>query len=213
MVKRLSILLRSAYIVSYLFPLAEIVDKSFRTENLGETEENVLNTESTWEPGAYASQQSQVITDDFVESLLEIGSFFQPQGVVASPVEYVNDIRKAVPLETNVLLAEIGTQQILECGENLSIKLSGTILEGFAKPLEFSFFLSHTYGDAKVFRGRNNLQTFELSEYLRLEYPPIQLILTDTLFSLNFIDFKNDDIAPQSIFNGGGCLVFGETES
>jgi len=172
-----------------------------------------LNTESTYEAEVYANQQSQIITDDFVESLLEIGSFFMPQGVVAAPVEYINDVRKAVPLETNILLTEIASQQILECGESLSIKLSGTIIEGFAKPLEFSFFISHTYKDAKVFRGRNNLQTFELAEYLRLEYPPIQLILTDTLFSLNFIDFKNDDIAPQSIFNGGGCLVFGETES
>lgn len=172
-----------------------------------------MNTESTRENGVFANQQSQVITDDFVESLLEISSFFMPQGVVAAPVEYVNDIRKAAPLETNVLLAEIATQQILECGNNLSIKLAGTIIEGFAKPLVFGFFISHTYPEAKVFRGRNNLQTFELSEFLRLEYPPIQLILTDTLFSLTFIDFKHDDIAPQSIFNGSGCLVFGETES
>ena len=172
-----------------------------------------MNTKSTSETDAYAPQQSQVITDDFVESLLEIGSFFMPQGVVVAPVEYVNDVRKAAALESNVLLAEIASQQILECGNRLSIKLSGTILEGFSNPLEFSFFISHTYKEAKVFRGCNNLQTFELSEYLRLEYPPIQLILTDTLFSLNFIDFKHDELAPQSIFNGGGCLIFGEQES
>ena len=172
-----------------------------------------MNTESSCGLGGFVSQQSQVITDDFVESLLEIGSFFMPQGVVVSAVEYVNDVRKATPLTTNVLLAEIASQEILECGDSFSIKLSGTIIEGFVKPLEFSFFLSHKYEDAKIFRGRNHLQIFELKEYLRLEYPPTQLILTDTLFSLNFIDFKNDDIAPQSIFNGAGCLVFGETES
>lgn len=172
-----------------------------------------LNTESTSELGIYANQQPQVITDDFVESLLEIGSFFMPQGVVATPVEYVNDVRKAMPLETHVILAEIASQQILECNNNLSITISGTILEGFVKPIKFSFFLSHTYQEARVFRGRNNLQTFELSEYLRLEYPPIELVLTDTLFSLSFIDFKYDEIAPQSIFNGGGCLLFGEIES
>jgi hypothetical protein len=177
------------------------------------SEEYVLNTESTCENGVCVNQQSQVITDDFVESLLEISSFFMPQGVVAAPTEYVNDARRAAPLDTNVLLAEIATQQILEYGNNLSIKLVGTIIEGFAKPLEFGFFISHTYLEAKVFRGQNTLQTFELSEFLRLEYPPIQLVLTDTLFSLTFIDFKHDDIAPQSIFNGSGCLVFGEKES
>lgn len=176
-------------------------------------EENVLNTQSTCENGVFAQQQSQVITDDFVESLLEISSFFMPQGIVTAPVEYVNDVRKAAPLDTNVLLVEIASQQILECGNNLSIKLAGTIREGFAKPLEFGFFISHTYAEAKIFQGCNNLQTFELSEFLRLEYPPIQLILTDTLFSLTFVDFKHDDIAPQSIFNGSGCLVFGETEN
>ena len=79
--------------------------------------------------------------------------------------------------------------------------------------LTIFLFSSVSYAEAKVFPGRNNLQTFELSEYLRLEYPPIQLVLTDTLFSLTFIDFKHDDIAPQSIFNGSGCLVFGERES
>lgn len=172
-----------------------------------------MNTKSICENGVFANQQSQVITDDLVESLLEISSFFMPQGVVTAPVEYVNDVRKAAPLETNIVLAEITTQQILECGNKLSIKLAGTIVEGFAKPLEFSFLIAHTYTEAKVFRGRNNLQIFELSEFLRLEYPPIQLILTDTLFSLTFIDFKHDDIAPKSIFNGSGYLVFGETES
>jgi len=171
-----------------------------------------LNIESTCGPGTFACQQPQVVTDDFVESLLEIGTFFMPQGVVVSAVEYVNDVRKAVPLETNVLLTEIASQQIIECGNKVSITLSGRIIEGFAKPLKFVFFLSHKYADAKIFRGRNNIQIFELKEYLRLEYPTTKLILTDTLFSLNFIDFKNDDIAPQSVFNGGGCLVFGETE-
>ena len=178
-----------------------------------ENGESGLKTESTSEAGLYTNQQSQVITDDFVESLLEIGTFFMPQGVVVAPVEYVNDVRKAAALESNVLLAEIASQQILECGNRLSIKLSGSILEGFPHPLEFSFFISHTYQEAKIFKGCNNLQSFELSEYLRLEYPPIQLILTDTLFSLNFIDFMHDELAPQSIFNGGGCLLFGEQES
>ena len=172
-----------------------------------------MNTESTCEAETALGQQSQVITDDLVESLLEISSFFMPQGVVVAPVEYVNDVRKSVQLDSHILLAEIASQQILESGSNLSIKLSGTILEGFKKPMPFSFFISHTYKDAKIFRGRNNLQTFELSEYLRLEYPPILLTLTDTLFSLNFIDFKHDEVAPQSIYNGSGCLIFGESES
>lgn len=171
-----------------------------------------MNTESICETGIYANQQSQVITDDFVESLVEIGSFFMPEGVVAVPVEYVNDARKAVPLKSNVLLAEITTQQILECGNNYLIKLSGIIQEGFAQPLAFSFLLSHTFPEAKIFKGRNNLQTFALSEFLRLEYPPIQLILTDTLFSLNFIDFKYDEAEPQPIVNGSGCLLFGESK-
>lgn len=172
-----------------------------------------MDTESTWETGITANQQSQVITDDFVESLTEIGSFFMPKGVVAAPVEYVNDLRKAVLLESSTLLAEISSQQIFECGNKLSIRLVGTIVEGFAKPLEFSFFLSHTYPAAKVFKGRNYLQTFELSEFLRLEYPPIQLVLTDTLFSLHFLDFEKNEVEPQTLFNGGGCLLFGEIES
>lgn len=172
-----------------------------------------MNTESTCEGGILLHRQSQVITDDFVESLVEIGSFFMPGGLVAAPVESVNDIRKAVPLESNVLLAEIATQQILECGQNMTIRLAGSIIEGFAKPLDFNFFLSHTFQDARVFKGRNNFQTFELSEFLRLEYPPIQLILTDTLFSLYFLDFRENESEPKSMFNGGGCLLFGESES
>lgn len=172
-----------------------------------------MNTESTCESGIFPHRQSQVITDDFVESLLEIGSFFMPNGLVAAPFEYANDIRKAVPLESNVLLAEIATQQILECGKNLTVRLAGSIIEGFAKPLDFNFVFSHTFPDAKIFKGRNNLQTFELSEFLRLEYPPIQLILTNTLFSLYFVDFRADENEPKQIMNGSGCLLFGEKYS
>ncbi len=172
-----------------------------------------MNTGASCKTGVRLNQQSQVITDDFVESLTEISSFFMPQDFTVVPVEYVNDVRKSVTLESNVLLAEIASQQILECGANLSVRLTGTILEGFAKPLAFSFFLSHTYRDAKIFKGRNHLQTFTLSEFLRLEYPPIQLLLTDTLFSLNFIRFGMDDATPSTIFNGGGCLLFAEPES
>lgn len=172
-----------------------------------------MTTESTCEGGVFPNRQSQVITDDFIESLLDIGSFFMPSGLVAAPVEAVNDIRKAVSLESNVLLAEIATQQILECGNKLTIRLAGSIIEGFAKPLDFNFFISHTFPDAKIFKGRNNLQTFELSEFLRLEYPPIQLILTDTLFSLYFLDFRGDENEPKSTFNGSGCLFFGEVDS
>jgi hypothetical protein len=168
-----------------------------------------LEIGSTFDPRVTASRQSQVITDDLVEALTEIGSFFMPQGVVAAPVEYVDDSRSSLALQGNVLLVEICTQQIFECENRLSIRLSGLIIEGFAKPREFSFFLSHSNRQAKVFPGRDNLQTFELSEFLRLEYPEIPLILTDTLFGLQFLDFSTGD-EPTALFNGGGCLILGE---
>lgn len=153
--------------------------------------------------------QSQLITDDLVESLTEIGSFFMPRGVVAAPIEYVDDSRRSLALKGNVLLAEICTQQIFECQDRLSIRLSGFIIEGFTRPREFNFFLSHSYPQAKVFRGRDTLQTFYLSEFLRLEYPDIPLVLTDTLFGLHFLDFS-DGSEPVATFNGGGCLSLGE---
>lgn len=153
--------------------------------------------------------QSQLITDDLVESLTEISSFFMPKGLVVAPVEYVDDNRRSISLQGNVLLAEIASQQIFECQDRLSIRLSGFIIEGFERPREFSFYLSHSYMDAKVFRGRDTLQTFELSEFLRLEYPPIPLVLTDTLFSLHFLDFSSSE-DPRAVFNGGGCLLLGE---
>ncbi len=153
--------------------------------------------------------QAQLITDDLVEGLTEIGSFFMPGGVVPTPVDYVDDSRNSQPLQGNVLLVEVASQQILECEERLSIRLSGAIIEGFTKPREFSFFLSHSYAGAKIFRGRDNLQTFELSEFLRLEYPEIPLVLTDTLFSLQFLDFSGG-VEPTASFNGGGCLILGE---
>lgn len=153
--------------------------------------------------------QSQLISDDFVEALTEIASFFMPDGMVALPVDYVDDIRTSRPLQENVLLAEIATQQIIECENRLSIRLNGIIIEGFKKPREFSFFLSHGYRLAEVFTGRDNLQTFELSEFLRLEYPRIPLVLSDIVFGLKFFDFRADD-DPPAIFNGGGCLLIGE---
>ena len=168
-----------------------------------------MNIGSTFDSGVTAGMQSQLITDDLVESLTEIGSFFMPQGVVAAPVEYVDDSRNSLALQGNVLLVEICTQQIFECENRLSIRLSGLIIEGFATPREFSFFLSHSYLQAKVFPGRDNLQTFELSEFLRLEYPEIPLVLTDTLFSLHFLNFSTSD-EPTTLFNGGGCLLLGE---
>ena len=131
-----------------------------------------------------------------------------PRGVVAVPVNYVDDSRTSLALHGNVLLAEIATQQIFGCENRLSMRLSGMILEGFKNPLEFTFFISHSYPRAKVFAGRDNLQTFELSEFLRLEYPDIPLVLTSTVFSLNFLDFSiNDD--PEALINGGGCLLLG----
>lgn len=168
-----------------------------------------MNIELTYEPGATMEVQAQLITDDLVEGLTEIGSFFMPGGVVPSPVDYVDDRRNSLSLQSNVLLVEIASQQIFECEERLFIRLSGVIIEGFARPREFSFFLSHTYARAKVFPGRNNLQTFELSEFLRLEYPEIPLVLTDTLFSLHFLDFSTGE-DPRAMFNGGGCLILGE---
>ena len=169
-----------------------------------------MNTGASCNTGVRVHQHSQVITDDFVESLTEISSFFMPQEFTVIPVEYVNDFRKSVSLESNVMLAEIATQQIMEYGANLSVRLTGTILEGFSKPLAFTFLLSHTLRDAKIFKGRNHLQTFALSEFLRLEYPPLQLVLTDTLFSLHF---SSDKTEQKPIVNGGGCLLFDEFAS
>ncbi len=140
---------------------------------------------------------------------MEIGSFFMPQGIVATPVDYVNDCKKCSKLQGNVLLAEISSQQILECDNLLSIRLSGRILEGFTRPREFSLFISHSNPHARVFSGRDNLQIFELSEFLRLEYPDIPLVLTNSLFSLHFLDFTGDD-EPETVINGGGCFLFGE---
>ena len=168
-----------------------------------------MKIESIYDSGVITGRQSQLITDDLVESLTEISSFFMPQGVVAAPVDYVNDSRKSFPLNSNILLVEICTQQIFECANRLSIRLSGVIIEGFARPREFSFFLSHSNPRAKVFVGRDNLQTFELSEFLRLEYPEIPLVLTDSIFSLHFLDFSTSG-EPVTVFNGGGCLLFGE---
>lgn len=152
-------------------------------------------------------RQPQIVTDDLVESLVEVGSFFMPPGILVEPVDYVNDWRKAIPLDSNVITAEIRSQQILECENRLAVKLSGRIVEGMADPQEFSFFLSHTYPPAKVFADRDALQTFRLSEFLRLEYPEIPLVLTDTLFSLYFADYTAEE-GPSALFNGGGCLIF-----
>jgi hypothetical protein len=168
-----------------------------------------LKIESTYELNAATSTQSQLINDDFVDSLAEISSFFMPQGVVAVPVEYVNDYRKSLVLESNIVLAEIMDQQIFECNDRLSIRLSGKIIEGFTKPRKFSFLLSHSNLRAKVFTERDHIQTFRLSEFLRLEYSDIPLIVTDTIFGLNFLDFNKDD-EPASLTNGSGCLLFGE---
>ena len=168
-----------------------------------------MNIESPFESGIATGRQSQLMTDDFVESLTEITSFFMPQGVIAAPVEYVDDFRKTLILDTSVVLAEIVSQQIIECEDRLSIRLNGVIIEGFANPREFSFFLSHTNLRAKIFPGRDYSQIVELSEFLRLEYPDISLFLTDTIFSLHFLDFSSDD-EPASLFNGGGCLILGK---
>lgn len=168
-----------------------------------------MNTGSFFDPGVVAGRQSQLITDDFVESLVEIGSFFMPPTIVVTPVDYVNDRRKATALQSNILLAEICSQQILECENRLSLCLCGLIVEGFKTPRDFTFFISHSYSRAKVFPRRNNLQTFELSEFLRLEYPEISLVLTDTLFSLHFADYTPNN-GPISFLNGDGYLLFGE---
>jgi hypothetical protein len=171
-----------------------------------------LNFGSTFDPRVTAGRQAQLITDDLVEALTEIGSFFMPHGVVAIPVEYVGDNRNSLLLKDNILAVEISTQQIFECENRLSIRLSGLIIEGFAKPRKFSFYLSHSFTPAKVFPGRDNLQTFGLAEFLRLEYPKIPLVLTDTLFGLHFLDFSTSD-EPTVSFNGGGCLLLGEVSS
>jgi hypothetical protein len=171
-----------------------------------------LITQSTYDPGITTGRQSQLITDDLVESLTEISSFFMPDGIVASPVDYVNDSRKSLPLDSNVVLVEIATQQIVECKNQLSIQLKGKIIEGFLKPREFSYFLSHSYPRAKIFPGHDHLQTFELSEFLRLEYPEIPLVLSDTIFSLNFLNLDVAD-EPSLQFNGGGCLILGDESS
>lgn len=84
--------------------------------------------------------QPQLITDDFVESLTEIGSFFMPPGIIVTPVAYVNDWPAVMALQSNILLAEIYSQQILECEDRLSISLRGVIVEGFKKPRDFMFF-------------------------------------------------------------------------
>ncbi len=168
-----------------------------------------MKIESTYELNTIAGAQAQLINDDFVESLTEICSFLMPQGVVAVPVEYVDDYRKSLVLESNIVLAEIMTQQIFECNDKLSIRLSGVFVEGFTHPRTFSFLLSHSNLRAKIFPGRDHMQTFGLSEFLRLEYPEIPLILSDTIFDLNFLDFSRDD-EPVSSFNGSGCLLIGE---
>jgi len=102
----------------------------------------------------YSGYQSQAITDNFVESLTEIGSFFLPQGVAVAPVGYANDVRKTVPLESNILFTEIAIQQIIECGNKHPIRLDREIAEGFCKPPECSFSLPHTCLEAKIFKGR-----------------------------------------------------------
>ncbi len=154
-------------------------------------------------------RQPQLIADDLVQSLVDIGSFFMPSGLVVTPMDYVNDWRKAVAMQSNIILAEIASQQILECEDRFSITFTGLIVQGFKKPREFKFFISHSYPGAKVFPGRDTLQTFGLSEFLRLEYPEIPLVITDTLFSLHFTDYTTND-EPRSFLNGGGCLLFGE---
>ncbi|MEN8198930.1 MAG: hypothetical protein ABFR63_02540 [Thermodesulfobacteriota bacterium] len=159
--------------------------------------------------GATSGHPSQVITDDFVESLTELSSFFMPENIVVNPVEYGNEGRQELPLLSNVLLAEICTQQILQCDNRLFVRFNGWIIEGFAKPREFGFMLFHTFSSAKVFPGGDNFQTIELSEFLRLEYPEIRLELTESLFTLNFQEFSTSAEA-QPFSNGGGCLLLGD---
>lgn len=168
-----------------------------------------MNKGSLSNPGAAAGRQPQLITDDFVEALTEIGSFFMPPGIIVTPLAYVNDLSQVMTLQTNILLAEIYSQQILECEDRLSISLRGLIVEGFKKPRDFIFFISHSYLRAKVFPDRNTLQTFALSEFLRLEYPEISLVITNTLFNLHFTDHSKAN-RPNSFFNGDGYLLFGE---
>lgn len=157
-----------------------------------------------------AGRQAQLISDDLVQGLTEIASFFMPRGMVVSPVEYADDSQHVLKVQGNVLLIEVSSQQIVECGNRLSIRLNGLIREGFARPREFNFFLSHSYQKAKVFGRRDHLQTFELSEFLRLEYPNIPLTLSDSLFGLHFLDFSDSD-SPTALLNGEGCLLLGES--
>lgn len=171
--------------------------------------EHELNKGSLFNPGAAAGIQTQLITDDFVESLMEIGSFFMPPGIMVTPAAYVNDWPKVMMLQTNILLAEIYSQQILECEDRLSISLRGAIVEGFTKPRGFIFHISHSYLGAKVFPGRNTLQTFRLSEFLRLEYPEISLVITNSLFNLHVTD-QTLSKKTASPFNGDGYLIFAD---
>jgi len=168
--------------------------------------EHDLQTGPISQCGTVAGNQSQVITDDFVESLTEIATFFMPQNIAVNPVEQADEYRKAIPLKSNVLLAEICSQQILQCDSRLSVRLSGWILEGFAQPREFTYLLFHNLPSAKIFPGRDNFQTFGLSEFLRLEYPEISLELTESLFDLHFVDYSSGSESP-SVLNGGGCLL------
>ncbi len=167
-----------------------------------------MNIGTNFDSGMAISKKSQLISDDLIEALTEIGSFFMPQGLVVLPTEYVDDNCTSAPLQGNVLLVEICRQQILEYNNRLSIRLSGIIIEGFSKPREFTFSLSHSHLKAKVFAGRDTIQTFELSEFLRLEYPEIPLVLTDTTFSLDFLDF-NGNAEPAGSVDGKGSLRIG----
>lgn len=167
-----------------------------------------MNIGKSFNSGLVKKNNPQFISDDLVEALTEIGSFFMPLGLVVVATEYVEDRRTSVPLQGNVLLVEICRQQIFEYKNRLSIKLGGMIVEGFSKPRHFSFQLSHSYPEAKVFPGRDNIQTFELSEFLRLEYPEIPLVATDATFSLDFLDFNETD-DPKVCINGRGSLRIG----
>ncbi len=167
-----------------------------------------MNIGKSFDAGLAKKKKPQFISDDLVEALTETGSFFMPQGLVVVATEYVEDKRTSIPLQGNVVLVEISRQKIFEYKNRLSIKLSGKIIEGFSKPREFTFHLSHSYPEAKVFPGRDNIQTFELSEFLRLEYPEIPLVATDATFCLDFLDFnENDD--PEVCINGRGSLRIG----
>jgi len=192
------------------FVKLSVVKRGGANDDLEDYKEHGVKTGSMFDPGAAVGGQSQLITDDFVESLMELGSFFMPPTIIATPVDYINDWRKARALQTNIFLAEICSQQILECENRLSVTFSGVILEGFKQPREFTFFFSHNYSRAKIFPDRNTLQTFQLSEFLRFEYPEISLVITDTLFSLQFADFTSSKKGPKSFLNGNGYLLFGD---